>query len=335
VVAHAPKIGLARDDVYIFWSLERRGGGVSTPMAETYAAIFPQGRPELVVRPAKVAIPADIRLTFSAVETDLPLHELAPATKGANARRFVYLASAAHAQWEALPVAYAVQLEGRTKSIMQIVVAVWQDGQIQGYQIAGKTANFSGQPRLISDGRGQLNLSWLDTAGFGRYDVYYASTAPEMRAEANRITGRDVGESILGVLWGVAQAMGMLPIAFIWLFLPLMLVVIYIFVRAEGDLALRGPRIMLAAAAVLYTACKYMFQPNWLAALPLPRSLSAGASEVFMYAVPVLISLLAAGLTALYIRRRTYASLLPSFMLFVAADALLTLLLYVPGILAE
>jgi hypothetical protein len=335
VVAHAPEIGLARDDIYVFWAVERRGGGVSTPSAESYVAIFPQGRPELGIETQRVIIPSDNHLDLATQDTGLPLHELAEVQQGSLASTFVYLASASRAHEDALPVAYAVQIDGRTKSIVQIVVAVWRDSEIQGYQIVGKTSNFSGQPHLLADGQGNLGLAWLDTAGFGAYDVYYASTAEAMRADANRLTWRDVGGAILAVLWSVAQAMGMLPIAFLWLFLPLVLVVMYVFLRAEGDLEQRGPRVMLAVAALLYTACKYLFQPNWLAALPLPRQLSAGTADLFMYIVPVAISSLAAAITVLYIRRRKYASLLPSFLIFVAADALVTLLLYVPGILAE
>ena len=335
IVAHSPEIGLARDDVYVFWALERRGGGVSNPSADSYFMVFPQDRPELVIRPERLVIPADNHPDLDEWDTGLPVRDLAAVPDGVLPSTFVYLASASRTHEDVLPVAYAVQIDGRTKSTVQIVLAVWRDGEILGYQIAGKTANFSGQPRLLADGRGNLNLAWLDTAGFGTFDVYYASTAEAMRSDANRLTGRDVGSAVLSVLWGVAQAVGMLPIAFIWLFLPLILVVIYVFLRAESDMAERGPRVMLVVAAVLYTTCKYLFQPNWLAALPLPRQLSAGAANAFMYAVPVVISLLAAGITVLYIRRRQYASLLPSFLVFVAADALVTLLLYVPGILAE
>ena len=335
IVAHPPEIGLARDDVYVFWALERRGGGVSKPSADSYFLVFPQGRPELAIQPQRVVIPADNHPDLAEQDTGLPVREMATVPEGVLPSTFIYLASASRSHEDVLPVAYAVQLDGRTKSTVQIVLAVWRDGEIQGYQVAGKTANFSGQPRLLADGQSNLNLAWLDTAGFGSFDVYYASTAEIMRAGTNRLTGRDVGSAILAVLWGVAQALGMLPIAFIWLFLPLVLVVIYVFLRAESDLAERGPRVMLIVAGVLYTACKYLFQPNWLAALPLPRHLSAGAADAFMYAVPVVISLLAAGLTALYIRRHKYASLLPGFLIFVAADAVVTLLLYVPGILAE
>jgi len=67
----------------------------------------------------------------------------------------------------------------------------------------------------------------------------------------------------------------------------------------------------------------------------LPRGTPAGVANVLIYLAPVLITAVAAALTWLYVKRRPYASLLPTFGIFALSDALLTLLVYVPGILAE
>jgi len=69
--------------------------------------------------------------------------------------------------------------------------------------------------------------------------------------------------------------------------------------------------------------------------LPLPPNLSPGINDALIYAAPVLISGLAGVAMVIYIKRREYPTLLPSFGFFVACDALLTLLVYVPGIVAE
>jgi len=191
------------------------------------------------------------------------------------------------------------------------------------------------RPVFFEDAQGDLHLAWIDVAGFGVYEVYYASTSAEARANLNRLTAQDVLASAFNFLWGIVQALSFFPIILVWIFVPLLVIILYSFLRVEGDLARLGPRIMLVVSLLLYTIFKYLFRPNWLAALPLPPNLSPGLSDALIYTAPLLISGLATVATILYIKRREYPSLLPSFGFFVACDALLTLLIYVPGIVAE
>jgi len=201
--------------------------------------------------------------------------------------------------------------------------------------VSGKTRSSSLRPVLLADAQDNLHLAWIDAAGFGLYDVFYASTSTEARAALSRLTVRDVANAFFDVLWGIAQAASFLPIVFAWVFVPLILVALYLFIRVEGDLSRRGPRWMLILSLLLYVATKYLFRPNWMAALPLPANLASSIANVLMYATPLLISAVAGLLTWLFIRRREYASLFAVFLIFVATDAVMTLLIYVPGILAE
>ncbi len=228
-----------------------------------------------------------------------------------------------------------MRISERTKSIVQVVLALWADGEMVGYQIVGQTDSISLRPSLEVDTEGDLHLNWIDTAGFGRYAVYYAATTPEARQNLNRLGADDVMAALFGVAWGLAQAASFFPIALVWLFPPLVVLALYAFIRAEDSLERIGSRVMLAVGGLLYIASKYVFRPNWLAALPLPRGTPAGLANALMYLAPLLITGVAVALTWLFVRRRPYVSLLPTFGVFAVSDALLTLLVYVPGILAE
>jgi len=335
LTAHRPELGLTTTAAYVFWSLERRGGGRTEPMAESYWLTFPLGQADQVTRPRQVNVPSlnhpEHNASVGAFHTGrwaAPMEDALPAT-------FVYFPSASRGQRETLPVAFAVQLEGRTTSTIQIVLTLWAAGDMQGYQIAARTNSTSLRPTLLADEGDHLYLSWVDTAGFGRYDVFYASSAPEARVNLNRLTISDIIAAVMGVVWGVAQAFSFIPITFIWAFLPLLVVSIYAFARAEDDMARQGPRIALVVAIILYAAVKYLFRPNWLAALPLPRDTPDGLATVIIFIAPMLISLLASVATWFYVKRRETASLFPTLAVFVGTDILLTLLIYVPSILAE
>jgi len=335
LVSHRPALGIAGGRAYVFWSIERRGGGLSQPSAESHYLSFPLGHPEEAGRPRDVVIPADNHPSYQRVPTAFHVADLAKVDDGATASRFVYLPSAASGEREQLATAFAVQITGRTKSIVQVVLAIWADGELVGYQVIGQTDSISLRPQIAADARGDLYVTWIDTAGFGEYAIYYAATTEEARANLNRLGTDDVLAALFGVAWAIAQAASFFPIALVWLFPPLVVLALYAFIRAEDGLDRTGSRIMLVIGGLTYVAAKFLFRPNWLAALPLARGTPAGVANVLIYLAPVLITAVAAALTWLYVKRRPYASLLPTFGIFALSDALLTLLVYVPGILAE
>ncbi|MHB1295843.1 MAG: hypothetical protein ACYC4R_12710 [Anaerolineae bacterium] len=337
LIGHPPTLGLTDTDAYVFWSLERRGGGVSQPGAGTQWVSFPLGQPQQAGKPAAVTITAENHPAMAGAVGTFHLTQLA-GLSGANANgasAFVYMPSTPREAHDVLVVALSVQIDSRTRSIVQPTVTLWQDGRLTGYQIAASTRGSSLRPVLLVDGDEHLLLTWIDTAGAGSYAVYVAGTAPEAIARLNRFTWEDAALVAVDRLWGVTQALGFVPLALIWVVPSLMLLGVYAFISAEGDLARRGSRIALVCSLVLYVAVKYLFRPNWLMALPLPRNTPTDLATVLIFAVPLVISGLAVLITWRYIHKRQYADMFPAFGVFVASDALLTLLIYVPGMLAE
>ncbi len=334
VVAHRPRLGFAGGDVYIFWSSEVRGGGLTRPAAQSFYLVFPLGRPQLAGEPREVILPSLNRPEYARIQSLYPVRELARSAAGASPSRFIYSASTVQTHRDELATAFAVQLQGRTRTIVQIILALWSDGEIKGYQIVGKTSSASLRPRLVIDGHDDLHLAWIDTSGFGAYDVYYASTTAEARANVNRITSQDVLAFAARLMWAFIQALGFFPLAFAWLVVPVSVISIYLFIRAEGDLARLGSRIMLVVAMLIYLGFKYLTGRFWLGVFELP-GLSTEVLYLFYLVAPLVIWGLAAVATWVYVRSREFASLFQAFAVFAAFDAIITLIVYIPGIMVE
>ena len=335
VIGHHPRMGLAGDDVYLFWSSERRGGGIKEPAAQSFYLTFPLGRPELAGEQKEVQIPDLNHPRYQETKGSFNLHEMASDIQDHWPSEIVYFAATPKGHHDELPVAFSVRISGRTKQINQIILTVWSDGELKGYQIAAKTSTSSLRPVLLVDAEKDLHMVWIDTGGFGIYDLFYASTSQEARGYLNRLTGQDILAKGFNTIWGMVQAAGFVFVALIWVFPPLVLLAAYALARADDDLSHRGPRIVLILAIILYSMFKYLFEPGWLAALRLPHQWPADVVTVIMITLPFLISLLAGVVAWAFSRRRDYNSLFGVFGIFVGTDALLTLMIYVPGLLAE
>jgi hypothetical protein len=215
---------------------------------------------------------------------------------------------------------------------MQLVMAVFTEGEMMGYQLAAKTGSISLRPSLVADPASNLHLAWFDAAGFGRYGVYYASTSPLVKASLDRTSPQDVllkaADLALGMLSGVA----LLPFVVLWLFLPLLwLVLFYVFV-GEDELELGRVKAALGMAIALYMGVKLLLLPSSLLYAPFLDPVPPQLSSALVSGVPLLILALALAAIYAYTRRAERATLFPAFLIFAVIDTLLSLAIYAPGI---
>ena len=334
MVAHRPDVALVGNNAIVFWSLERRGGGMNPPSARSLYVMFPLGHPEAVTAPIELIIPNENRPSYARTESLFGIDELATGQSGSPST-FVYMPAVVQGQQNEGAILFSVQLRGRTKRWIQPIVTVWSEHAYRGYQVATQTRTTSIRNRVARDEQNALYLVWIDTAGFGAYDVYYASTAPGIQQELNRLTGWDVLSGFYDVLWGIAQAAGFFPLAVAWSLASVMIIAAYLFWKAQGRLDHPGARLILIIAIAAYILSKYVFRPNWAAALPLPRYMPELLAALITYLTPLVVSALAALITWFYTHRTERTAILAAFGVFVASDALLTLLIYVPAMLAE
>jgi hypothetical protein len=334
LISYPPVLGLDNSTVYLFWALEQRGGGlVGAGNAETYMVSFPLNRPAFM-EALTVDIPGAARPTYNAAAGSLPYQRLASADAGWPTS-LLYMPTTLGGQREELGVFLAGQVATRNQSSREVLWGIFSNGDLKGYQLPTKLGNAL-RPTGVIDGRGNVHLAWLNSAGFGRYDVYYASTSDAIKANLDGVTMQDRGMDFLNALWSLAPALGFFPpVLLLWSFASFFWIIIFYFVKTEGGLDRRPAQIALVVAILLYLFSKLFLMPGVvLSYAPFLDSLPGNLQFISQLGTPLLTLLAALGALWLYFRRRPYRSLFAAWVIVVLTDALLSLIIYVPRWLA-
>ncbi len=200
------------------------------------------------------------------------------------------------------------------------------EGQVTGYEIAGRTLSISSDPFLLSDIDGNLHLIWREGADGSR--VFYATTAPEPRAAIDQVRGEDIVNTMLrGGLEGFATIL-LFPLALPWLIPGFLVLGVWKIYRDRESLAYVSSRLILLAALGIYQVTKLLFLPTILTYVPFSAwmDIPAGWTLPLRVGVPIFILLSGFGVAELG-RRRSEATLL-YYVLFVLTDLVLTLGVY-------
>jgi hypothetical protein len=213
----------------------------------------------------------------------------------------------------------------------QVAFVSLQGGKIRGYEAAAAVSLGSLRPVAAADDEGGIHLVWLTPAGFGRYDIYYASTATTVRAALNRVTWEDIGTSAAGRTWSTATALAFFPLMVIWLLLPFTWLVGFYLLRPDSDLTTRAGRVALIVAIALYLFSKLFMLPAFLWYAPFLDIILPKFELVVVLGVPLLIMALALLAMRAYIRRSDRKVVLFAFAIFAGIDAIVSLMLYMPN----
>jgi hypothetical protein len=333
---YPPEIGLDWQQAYVFWSQERRGGGGGTPSAETGCRSISLGNPG-DIRDCGLSLPLTDRPKYTPSEGELAYHSLAHIEdNGPEASsNYTYMPYPLPGQRQELAVVLSTRLVSRQgRGELQIVLSILRGGTLEGYQPAGQTHSASLRPIAVADDRGQIHLAWLDTAGFGRYRVYYASTDPQVKANINRLTFADILGAFAGRIWNTAAAFSFLPMLLVWLFPPLLVLVISYLIFPDRDMRTRSGRLWLGGAVVLYLAAKTLIVPSFLWYAPFLDLVPARLQDLLIFGLPGAIALGSFLLMRWFMRRFEHPEILYGFAVFAAIDATLSLVLYIPNVIA-
>lgn len=368
---HGPALALSKDRVYVFWSWQFLApGGLyfgSDHLAgegELHYASFPLGSAQLAqdrvlllrpdprprYRPARGIYPYSQLATTGpgGGQLTLELHQARPGVpmrletiykeRGEESGLGTYLVcmpSPALGQRDEVALGLVFQTSTRSRTRLEVGVAYFADGSEKGYQLAGRGRSVTGHPVLAADAQNELHLAWLEPAGFGRYQVYYASTRPEVRRALGRLGSDDLLRAVEGLAVTLAQAAGIIPVSFLWIFLPLVLVILYCWLRPEASLEQVKPRAMLTAAILLHLLGKLCLLPgDIMAAAPFADRVPTAVAGAYLFAVPACVLTISVGVLAAYVRRSEGRHPLVGYAVFAATDSVLTALLYAPGILS-
>jgi hypothetical protein len=216
--------------------------------------------------------------------------------------------------------------------MLQSGVVELQGGGVLGQEVVSATPAASLNPTIAADGQGYRHLVWIDTAGFNRYQVVYASTAPEVRKVLNRVTVAEVLDTILSFGMGAVSLVAFAPLALLWVLPPFVLLVFYFLATHESGLEDRRSAVMLAVAILV----QLVIQMGTTAGAMQGSlgNLVPSAWRTVGWLILLLVSGLSVGAMLLFLRRTENRTIFAAFLVYAGVDVLLSaLVLIVPTIM--
>lgn len=328
LVEHGPVLGLLPEGAVVLWSFENRSG-LSAGSAEAFYVLFDldQGTAGRVLR---MTVPDHPPLRYPQDSRQVPGSSAIPAEGSASS--FIHYPYVPQGTHDPLPVALTVGLEGRTRTQIRPVLAYLGRQGVVGWEEAAQLRGVSTKPALAVGPQGELHLAWLSVGASYSFPVYYAATTPEAKAHLDPRTAGDVGDALLLYGWSLLGGLGLGPIMVaLWTVPAGMWLILFFLVSASDNLAERRVQVAFGVAVVIYLAAQLLITPGVMVTQPWFRGLSQSAFNVAVVLLPTLLLLVAVAVTLGLVRRREITSLPKAFALFVLADALLVMLLYLPG----
>lgn len=334
-VASPPTLGLDDTNVYVLWSQEHRTG-LQQGVSELQLVTFPLGEPS----------PRDPRLVYVSLDSD-PVYaiqeEFPPLTSIALPSDQVawtdFLEGPSVVQGEQttnLKVLADMKMSFRFDDRPQVVLLVFQDGKLAGYQLPVRTRQYSQRPRGAADGDGELHMGWIDLENPGDYSIYYASTAPAIKETLNEIPPNDRLMNAIDLVWGMASGFTFVPLVGV-VAIPVLLI-LGVFYLTGNDDSLRtswAAQLTLAVNIVVYLGAKMLILAGLITRPPLLALVPAAVQPYWWMLVMLLVAAMAGLALWLYIRRSERPYLFRGMMTFLLVDALLTLLVYGPSFYSE
>ena len=310
-----PWLGLDQSSVYLAWTLEVRERGQVKDL--TFYQAFPQ--PALNERnlaeafyyqPPIVTSPA---IHVQGVDPSLTGHP-----------RFLE-GQPAH---QVLASYTLVSGPGNLETYQIAAIEVGPE-RVERQEIVSASRGASLRPSVAIDDQGYLHLVWIDTAGFQRYQVVYASNAPQAKQTLNRITPYDVVDRVLTTTVRVLSAMFFAPVALTWMLVPLVWLIVFT-VRSEAEVSDPSGRRSLVLAMLLHLGIKLFFFGDLLTRLTFGSLLSPSSDALLgRWILPIIMAAASAGVVWVYLKRARSQPVLLSYVIFGVIDSILTLVIYV------
>jgi hypothetical protein len=208
-------------------------------------------------------------------------------------------------------------------------------GRIISQEIVSASHGASMRPNIGVDPEGDLHLVWIDTAGFSRYRVVYASTASLVKETLNRTTIYEVTDMIFGSVMSMVSSLIFAPVVLAWALIPIGWLVGFAVVTGRTEISEPYARLALGVAMLLHLVAKLLFSSGLLAQFPLGAGLPPWVSSVLgRWVGPLLLAGVSAGLAWLYLRRGRSQSMFVAYLVYLAVDSLLTLAVYIAPLMA-
>ena len=218
------------------------------------------------------------------------------------------------------------------QSQTQIGALFFSDGLEESYQLLTFTNTASTHPNVLVDDAGYLFASWLELTDVRQYSVYLATTAPSFRSNFDQLTYGDYRRMAGDTLFGMISGVILIPIAFLWMVVPLAsLGITSILRRHESSLFRPGHLISLGIAVGIYWFLKLSIFSNLRTSIPLILWIPVIPVSWYpwlRYGVPVLGTGVAMVVALWSMRRTERTSPVIAFLIYGLVDGLFTVALY-------
>jgi hypothetical protein len=214
----------------------------------------------------------------------------------------------------------------------QISAMYLSGGSVESYQLITFTNTASMHPNLIFDADGYAFMSWLELTDVRKYSVYIATTKPSFRMNFDQLTSGDFRQMVGDTAFGMVSGIILIPIAFLWMILPLASLGLTSFLRRkETRLFAPWHLISLALAVAIYWALKLGIFTNLRSTVPFVQWIPILPHSWYpwlQFGVPFLGSLLAAIVTIWIMRRTERTSPVIAFLIYGLIDGFVTVAFY-------
>jgi hypothetical protein len=174
-------------------------------------------------------------------------------------------------------------------------------------------------PSLVIDTQGNLHLTWLETGGFGVYQVAYASTSLEVKESYNRPTLWDVTDRALNLAMQFFMAVGLTPVlAIYWSLAPLGWLLLYLLFSGREHLTTPKTWAAFGISVLLEIISTYLIYPH-----------RGGMPPALQWSAPLVTAAVALLLAMLYLRRQDEKPLFGTFFVFAVVHGVLQVMGFV------
>jgi hypothetical protein len=332
-----PWLGMDSQQVYLVWNISVRTGPEAGKILTQYLT-FPPGHPGLLSGPQAIIVPGTADLDYTYEPDDgLAAGQRVLPIDGYSLTTAVTDVALLTTNQPALEMAVAfdalIPYEFR-KERGQIGVLYLQNWQVNGYQLLSFTPNASVMPTIVSDANDYLYLTWLERADSGGFQIYFASTAPDLVEALSGVTTGDLArigrETVFGLLSGAVLS----PILVaLWTLLPMLVLYITSILRRgqPGKRVFVGTIISLLLAFAVYWLMKLATIPGIRSYVPFSAwvpGIPVWLQAPLQIGVPIVTTLAGIAAAWYFTYRRNSESILNFLFIFIAVDGLITMSIY-------
>jgi hypothetical protein len=329
-----PWFGLDQQHGYLLWTMLATSGRGAGSRLSQYIS-FPLAQPAQASEIRPITVPDGANLTYEALRendllagprvmlaSDLASSGAAPSGISINPTFEPELALAAEAQMH-----YKYH-----QTVGQVGALFFRGGAPTSYQLLSFDQRTAFTPALISDRSRYLYVTWRETHSPG-YDVYFASTAPDVTLALSYLTGADIARLAFEICFGLLSGAIFAPFAILlWSVAPLLILALTWFARRDGaGITHWGTIIGLTLALGAYWAGKLISFGAALAYVPFSAWIPGIPSWLALpiqIAVPSLIAAGALRAAWHYTYRVDRRSAILFMLIYAGIDSLCTMAIY-------